>query len=325
VANEAASFNCFAGVAPEGTWNTPVAPDYYFNWLTGISGAGLNREYEFNETMDGQVQSREPSLVLTDWARTIEGELTFDGHEMMLRQLLGEVGDSDPVQDDDAYTWTFTPASQPTGLTLYANMDAKLYKYSGGKMTGATFTIGGGPVCTVQYNMVGGTVAADTVEARGDKTFYTYNPVKRVNASSTLSVGGTEVQASLTGATINIARSVTREATVFSASVLEPQISNKFQVTGELTGWLSSAAYTNIAADFEGGTDSGIIITLNGAGDLEYVFTMESCYLGPTGDPVASTGGLVQCTWPFWAWYDGTNDALKIEVTHATSTDYFAE
>ena len=325
--SESATVNCFAGAGIETEWDSPVAPAYYFNWLTPGESLSSHREYAFNETMDGQIQSREPSLDLTYWDGSLTGELTYDGHEILLRALMGAVGESDPVGGgEDPVVWTFSPSVGPIGTSIYMNRDAKLYKYSGGKCTGATFTFGGGPVCMVSYDFLGGTMASDTVEVRADKTFYTYNPVKRVNASSSITLGSTpaEIKAYLTQATINVSNERTKESTIFASTIIEPQFSGKQKITGSMTGWMSADAYTNIGADFEGGEDSGIVITLAGAGDLEYVFTMESCYLGPTGDPQASSGGLVQCTWPFWAWYDGTNDGLTIKVTHDTATDYFA-
>jgi hypothetical protein len=322
--SKASVLKSFGGVGIETTWDDPIAPSYYFNHMVPGESGGLIRDYAENETMDGTVQLRQPSLDKTLWRKTIPMELTFDGHEILMRQLMGAAAQTGA----GPYVWKFTPSTQPIGLSLYMNYGqgtpGKLLKYSGAKIAGATFTFGGGPVCMVSYDMIGGTVASDTVEVRGDKTFYTYNPVKRVDATSDITVGGDSVKALITDATIKVENPLTEEQTIYSAAILEPQFSGKQKVTGTMASWVDADFYTHLRTDFAAGTDSGIIITLNGTGNLEWVFTMESCYLTPGGDPEASSGGLVKATMGFMGWYDGTNDQLEIKATHDTATDYFA-
>ena len=327
----------FVGVNDEDAWDTAVAPYKYLPCVLAGETLQNHREYEFAETLDGTAQSTEPHLELTYWDGDLPMQINYEGIEFFLYQLMGAESASDPVTvEANVYGRTYTPGTPlPTGLTLYVNRTTKLYKYSGGMITKGTFNIGNsGPVCTATFSMLGGTCATANVESRATKAadpgFFPYNPAMRVGASSDITVGGTSVKTKLKSATFTIENPLSQERTIFGSSIIQPQFTGKQKVTGQLVGWMDSDAYTNIEGNFENGTDSAIVITVQDStllGATEYrqiVFTFQSCYLGPTGTPTASSAGLIEVTFPFWAWYDTTNDQCKIELYNSDSTDHFA-
>lgn len=326
----------FGGVnIDDTTWDAIQAPHQYLQGLFPGETLQEHREKVYRPLLTGTPQRKEPILERTYWDGTLPTEIQFEQLHYFLKQLMGKHTHAQQAATT-AYLWTFTPDTLPTlGLSIYMNRTTKLYKYSGGKVASATFKIGGGlPVCTADFELLGGTAVTDTVETRATAVagngFFTDVPAKRINANSAITVGGQTVKAYVEQATINIRNPLVHAYSIFGSTPINPQRETEMEVDGELVAWLEADVYTHMEADFENDTDSSIVITVENSTEAgvgypyKLIFTFESVYFGPTGTPTGSSKGLIPVTFPFSGWYDETNDQAKIELYNKESVDVFA-
>jgi len=321
--------NTFLGVANQADWGTPVEPETYIDFLLAGESLTKNREYKFTPRLDGTSQRKQPWLA-KEWVQgSLPMLLNYSGIEWFFHQLLGTGITPAGPTDTTAYTWTLTPATTlPNGLSLHMNRDVKLFKYTDCMLSGAKIEFASGEPGKVTFDVIGKTPTEDTVEDRATKAaspgFSTYVPV--LHNYGSVELASQEIKTYLKAASIDIVNPVSEEASIAATTIIQPQFTDKQAVSGTITGWVDATSYPYINQKFDDGTDVKIELhylssVLAGASSVYHSLkiTLDSCYLTGAADPQSGSAGLIECTWPFEAWYDGTNAQISLEIVNKNS------
>lgn len=318
--------NAFLGVGKETTWGQAVDPDWYIDFLLAGETLSLNREYDFLPRLDGTSQRKEPYLKRQLVTGELPIQLNYEGIELFLYQLLGSVTGPTLVGASSAYQWIFKPGnSLPAGLTLHMNRDVKKWKYAGCKLSAGKFEFSSGEAGKATFTVLGKSLTTDTADNRSTVDFKTFKPVMQTHG--TVEIDDTDRSSSLKSATVNIENPLSEEQPICDADgyIIEPQFTDKMKVSGTLVGWMSTTMYSAVSAKFEAGTAAKVELIYTGeeieAGyDYTFKITLPNIYLVGAGDPTVAAAGLLEVTWNFEAWYDGTDDQIEIELINTNGT-----
>ncbi len=318
--------NAFLGVGKETSWGQAVTADWYIDFLLAGETLSLNREYEFLPRLDGTSQRKEPYLKRQLIAGDLPIQLNYEGIELFLYQLLGSVDGPNLIGSSDAYEWTFTPGnSLPAGLTLHMNRDVKKWKYAGCKISAGKFEFNSGEPGKATFTILGKSLTTETADTRGSVSFKTFKPV--MQTQGVLEIDDTDRSASVKSASINIENPLSEEQPIFDADghIIEPQFTDKMKINGNLVGWLDATMYSAVSAKFEAGTAAKLEVIFTGE-EIEtgYYYklqiTLPNITLVGAGDPSVAAAGLLEVTWNFEAWYDGTDDQIEIKLINTNGT-----